>query len=194
MPLAIGLAPESARTGLISNLVADIRHAGNHTTAGDIGYSYVLEALLNAGRSDVIYEMATQTTPPSYAAQLAAGATSLTEAWDADPHSSQNHLMLGHMDEWFFAGLAGIRPDSNSPGLRHIVIRPQPVGDLKEVSASWDTLRGPVSVTWHANHGSFQMNLDLPPGMSADIYLPDGTKTPIESGRYRFDVPLGHAN
>ncbi|HEY7304313.1 MAG TPA: family 78 glycoside hydrolase catalytic domain [Bryobacteraceae bacterium] len=194
MPSVIGLAPASASTALISNLIADIRRAGNHTTAGDIGYRYVIEALLNAGRSDVIYDMAVQTTAPSYAAQLAAGATSLTEAWDADPNSSQNHLMLGHIDEWFFAGLAGVRPDNNSPGLRHIVIHPQPLGDLKDVSAFWNALRGPVSVTWHADQGSFQMNLELPPGMSADVYLPDGSKTQVESGRYRFDVPLGHAN
>jgi hypothetical protein len=190
MPLAVGLAPRPARAALIDNLIADIRRAGNHTTAGDIGYGYVIEALLNAGRSDVIYDMAVQKTAPSYAAQLAAGATSLTEAWDADPRSSQNHLMLGHIDEWFFAGLAGIRPDSNSPGLRHIVIRPQPVGDLKEVSASWDTLRGPVAVEWQTAQNSFQMNLELPPGISGDVYLPDGSKTRVESGRHRFDVAL----
>ncbi len=194
MPLAIGLAPQSVRAALVANLAADIRRRGNHTIAGDIGYSYVLEALLHAGRSDVIYDMAVQKTPPSYAAQLAAGATSLTEAWDADPHNSQNHLMLGHMEAWFFAGLAGIRPDNNSPGLRHIIIHPEPVGGLKEVSASWDTLRGPVAVTWHADHGSFQMNLELPPGMSADVYLPDGSQTPVQSGHYRFDVPLGPAS
>jgi hypothetical protein len=194
MPLVIGIAPQSARASLVDNLVADIRRAGDHTTAGDIGYRYVIEALLDAGRSDVVYDMANQTTPPSYAAQLAAGATSLTEAWDANPHSSQNHLMLGHIEEWFFAGLAGIRPDSNSPGLRHIIIHPQPAGDLREVSASWDTLRGPVSVAWQVEQGSFQMNLGLPPGMSADVYLPDGSRNRADSGHYHFEVALEHAN
>src|ERR1017187_7115749 len=120
MPLALGLAPAAARSGLVEKLVADIRAHGNHTTAGDIGYRYVLRALMEAGRSDVVYAMAVADTAPSYAGQIARGATALTEAWDANPNSSQNHLMLGHIEEWFYAGLAGIRPQD--PGLRHIEI------------------------------------------------------------------------
>ncbi len=172
MPLALGLVPESARAAVTEKLAEDIRRAGNHTTAGDIGYHYEIDALMNAGRSDVIYDMAVQQTPPSYAAQLAAGATSLTEAWDADPHSSQNHLMLGHIDEWFFGGLAGMRPDPKSPGLAHLIIDPQPVGDLKWVKASWDTFRGPVTVEWHADASRFRLSVQLPPGISAEVHLP----------------------
>jgi alpha-L-rhamnosidase len=206
MPLAIGFAPESSRSALVDNLIADIRRAGNHTTAGDIGYRYVIEALMNAGRSDVIYDMATQTTPPSYAAQLAAGATSLTEAWDANPHSSQNHLMLGHIEEWFFGGLGGIRPDPNSPGLRHIIIDPQPAGDVKWTKCSWETFRGPVSVEWHLDQSKFRIHIELPPGMSADLHLPAASQDKhlhlirqegkrfvygIVSGRYELEVPYG---
>jgi len=44
MPLALGLAPESARAALVAKLVADIRKRGNHTSAGDVGYSYVIRA------------------------------------------------------------------------------------------------------------------------------------------------------
>ena len=107
---------------------------GNHTTAGDIGYRYVLRALMDAGRSDVVYDMAVEESAPSYSGQLARGATSLTEAWDANPNSSQNHLMLGHIEEWFYAGLAGIRP--RDAGLRRILVQPEPVGDLTWVNAN----------------------------------------------------------
>jgi hypothetical protein len=54
--------------------------------------------------NDLIVAMMMQKTPPSYGAQLAAGATSLTEAWDADPHSSLDHFMLGGAEEWFYRG------------------------------------------------------------------------------------------
>jgi hypothetical protein len=210
MPLVIGLVPESGRSALLKKLADGIRAAGNHTTAGDIGYRYVIEALMNAGRSDVILDMATEKTPPSYAGQIGAGATSLTEAWDANPNSSQNHLMLGHIEEWFYGGLAGIRPDPTVPGLRHIVIDPAPVGDLKSVTASWDTFRGPVSVNWRVEGDVFRLSLDVPPGISADLHLPaasakqvSGSHDPniqflrqenrrtvfrIGSGHYDFDV------
>jgi hypothetical protein len=87
-----------------------VRAHENHITAGDIGYRYVLAALAEAGRSDVIFDMLLRADTPSYGAQLAAGAT-LTEAWDANPRSSLNHMMLGHAEEWFFRYLAGIRID-----------------------------------------------------------------------------------
>lgn len=182
MPLALGLAPEAARAALADKLVADIRAHGNHTTAGDIGYRFVLRALLEAGRSDVIWDMANEDTPPSYAAQLARGATSLTEAWDANPNSSQNHLMLGHIEEWFWAGLAGIRVED--PGLRHLSIRPQPAGALTRVNAKWDSFRGPVEVHWTTDGRSFDLTVVLPPGITADVWLPGAAKaTPVVSGR-----------
>ena len=181
MPLVTGLAPDSARGALVDKLVADIRRAGNHPTAGDVGYHYVVEALTNAGRSDVLFDMAKVKTAPSYAAQLAAGATSLTEAWDANPHSSQNHFMLGHIEEWFFSGLAGIRLDPEKPGMRHILINPQPVGDLKSVNASWDSFRGPVSVKWQADQDTFRITVDLPPGISADLYLPAASASQVST-------------
>ena len=189
MPLALGMAPEAARPALADKLVADIRARGNHTSAGDIGYTYVISALLKAGRSDVIFDMANEPTAPSYAAQLAHGATSLTEAWDSDPHSSQNHLMLGHIEQWFWAGLAGIRLDPAEPGMEHLVIKPEPVGDVTWVKASLDTVRGLVAVNWNIDGGTFHLSVEIPPGMTADVSIP-GTSTPqtIGSGPHHFEV------
>ena len=188
MPLALGLAPANARAGLVEKLVADIRAHGNHTTAGDIGYRYVLRALLEAGRSDVVYDMAVEDTAPSYAGQIAHGATSLTEAWDANPNSSQNHLMLGHIEEWFYAGLAGIRPQD--AGLEHIEIRPQPVGGLTWVKAKWETFRGPVAVEWKRDGKKFTLDVSVPPGMTADLVLPGAGAVKMTSGARTFDATL----
>jgi hypothetical protein len=89
--------------------------------------------------------------------------------------------MLGHIEEWFYAGLAGIRP--GEPGLRHIEIRPQPVGDLTWVKAKWETFRGPVTVSWKRTGAKFQLHVSIPPGMTADVYLPgSSTPQPIASG------------
>ncbi len=200
MPLDFRIAPDSARAALVSHLVDDIRRKGNHTTAGDIGYRYVIQALQDSGRSDVIFDMATEKTAPSYAGQINAGATALTEAWDANPDSSQNHLMLGHIEQWFYSGLAGIRPDENSPGLHHIFIDPQVVGDLTDVNASWDTPRGPVSVHWTRNSSTLRLAIDLPPGMSADLTLPTsfGTASSLGPPLHRdahnatFSLASGH--
>jgi alpha-L-rhamnosidase len=193
MPLVLGLAPEAARSAILDRLVADIRARRNHTSAGDIGYSYVVRALLDGGRSDTLFDMANRTDPPSYGAQLAAGATSLTEAWDANPANSQNHLMLGHMEQWFYAGLAGIRPDPAVAGLRRLQIQPEPVGDLAEVDARWETFRGPVEVRWTIERGVFRLTVSLPPGITAQVILPGagtrGRPREIGAGRFEFEVP-----
>ncbi|MBS1876369.1 MAG: family 78 glycoside hydrolase catalytic domain [Acidobacteria bacterium] len=187
MPLAMNLAPAESRAALAGRLVDAIRSRDNHTSAGDIGYRYVIQALLEAGRNDVIFDLASQPTKPSYAGQLAAGATSLTEAWDANPNSSQNHLMLGHIEQWFYAGLAGIRPVADSPGLTKIRIWPAPVGDVRWVKASWDSVRGPVNVDWRISGGRFHLSVDIPPGMTADVRLPGQAAATKGSGHYELE-------
>jgi len=124
MPLVVGLVPEDRRDDALAKLVADIRKNGNHTTAGDIGFHYVIQALSEGGRSDVIYALLSNPDPPSYAAQLANGETTLTEAWDANPRSSDNHLMLGHAEEWFYQDLAGIDFDLSRPPGTQLVFSP----------------------------------------------------------------------
>ena len=57
MPLALGMGPEERRADVLNKLVEDIRAHGNHTTAGDVGFHYVIQALGEGGRSDVIYDM-----------------------------------------------------------------------------------------------------------------------------------------
>ena len=95
MPLVTGLVPEDRRTAVLANLVTDIHAHHDHVTAGDIGFHYVVRALTDGDRSDVLLAMLSRTDAPSYGAQLAHGATTLTEAWDANPNSSQDHFMLG---------------------------------------------------------------------------------------------------
>jgi hypothetical protein len=180
MPLALGLAPASARAALVEKLVAGIRARGNHTTAGDVGYAYLVRALLDAGRGDVLYDLAAQSTSPSYAAQIAAGATTLTEAWDANPNSSQNHLMLGHIEQWFWAGLAGIRPDN----VDHVVIQPEPAGDLTWVKARWESVKGPVVVEWRKDGAVFHSAIEIPPGLTAELRLPGQAPRTVGAGRF----------
>jgi len=111
MPLALGIVPADKRAQVLKHLVEDIHSHNDHVTTGEVGYPYLLRALAANGRDDVILAMMLRKDPPSYGSQLAAGATSLTEAWDANPHSSQDHLMLGGAEEWFYRRLGGMDVD-----------------------------------------------------------------------------------
>jgi hypothetical protein len=71
MPLVVGLVPEDERSRVLDALIADIRAHENHVTAGDVGFHYVVDALLEGGCSDVLYDMLERTDTPSYGYQLA---------------------------------------------------------------------------------------------------------------------------
>jgi len=54
MPLALGLVPANQQAAVLSSLVGAITSAKNQVTAGDIGFAYVIRALSQAGRGDVV--------------------------------------------------------------------------------------------------------------------------------------------
>jgi alpha-L-rhamnosidase len=208
IPLALGIVPEGHRAAVLANLVADIRAHSNHVTAGDIGFHYVVRALTDAGRSDVLAAMMSRTDPPSYGYQLAQGATTLTEAWNANRDSSQNHFMLGHGEEWFYRGLAGISVDMARGPQDAITLAPSLLAGVHAASASYMSAMGRISLAWQRSGDAGSVEMTIPAGAQARVVLPaaqawreDGRKLPmtanaksatgevvltLRSGHYRF--------
>jgi alpha-L-rhamnosidase len=186
LPLVMGLIEPAERAAVVDAIVEDVVRRGNALTAGDVGYRYLLRALADNGRSNVIFDMNHQSEKPGYGYQLQRGATSLTEAWNADPRSSQNHFMLGQIVEWLYHDLAGIGSDASAPGFRHIQINPRPVGTLTWVSASLDTIRGTVSSRWTRTANQFSLTVVIPPNTTATVYVPA-----VSANRVSVDAPPG---
>jgi alpha-L-rhamnosidase len=171
MPLALGMVPGDERAAVLNALVADIRAHQNHVTAGDIGYHYVVDALLDGGRSDVLLEMLERTDTPSYGYQLAQGATSLTEAWDANPDSSQDHFMLGDAEEWFYRGLGGINVDLSRAGAERLILRPAVVGNLAWVRTRYESALGMIESSWRRDADFIDYDFTIPPNATATIAI-----------------------
>jgi alpha-L-rhamnosidase len=111
------------------------------------------------------------------------GLTTLPESWDAKPGTgnSMNHFMLGHLVEWHFAYVAGIRQQAGSVGWRKILIAPNP-GPLDYAEASFDSPAGRVSSRWLRANGVFEMTVNIPPDVAALAVLPDGTQHALAAG------------
>ena len=188
MSLYMGLVEEEHRQAVLDHLVADIHSRGNALTAGDVGYRYVLRALEEGGRSDVIFDMNARTDVPGYGWQLEHGATALTESWQAYAGVSNNHLMLGHLMEWFFSGLGGIHQQERSVGWRHIIINPQMVGDVTWANTTFKSPQGMVTCHWTCTPDRQQWTLEgeLPEGTDGVVVLPTHQRIPIAAGHYRF--------
>lgn len=173
MPMVVGLADES-RTGLIlDNLVSiGIRGATNRITAGDVGFSYLVKALLEHNQGQVLFDMVTQTNGPGYWHILEQGCTSLHESWKAERSSSFNHFMLGHAEEWFYRGIGGINPSAEGPGYAKFILKPQLVGDLSEANVTYQSIRGEIKSHWKLEAGRLTYEISIPPNTEALVYLP----------------------
>ena len=174
MPLVMGLVDGDRRSLVVDALVADIRKHGNALTTGEIGYPYLLRALAQAGRSDIIFAINNQSDKPGYGYQLKHGATSLTEKWDGSVGSfgSQDHFMSGEIIEWFYGGLVGIQPDPDGPGFKKIIIKPTPVGDIKSVKGTYDSAQGKIESEWTRANGVMHLNVTIPANTTATVYMP----------------------
>ncbi len=182
IPLVMDICEPPNRPAGVDAIVRDVRSRGNALTAGDVGYRYLLRALADGGRSDVIFDMNDQTNKPGYGMQLAKGKTSLTEAWDGG--SSQDHFMLGQIEEWFYHDLAGIRNAPGSAGFKAIVINPQPVGDVTWTKASYDSIRGKIASGWKREGHNFELEIAIPPNTTGTVFVPaSSAEVVIESGR-----------
>jgi|CZKZ01.1.fsa_nt_gi hypothetical protein len=169
MPLTLGLTPEKQRAAVLDALAADIRAHQNHTTSGEVGFHYAVGALLDGGRSDVLLDMLERTDAPSYGYQLAQGATSLTEGWDAS--HSQDHFMLGSAEEWFYRGLGGINFNLSRQGADRLVLHPAVVEKIAWVRASYNSAIGMIKSDWQRGAHETAYTFVIPVNATATIEI-----------------------
>lgn len=186
MALYTGLADG---TEALDALVANIKDNNYALTAGDVGFRYVVQALTRNGRDDIIYAMNSNDSIPGYGYQLRKGATALTESWQAYDNVSNNHLMLGHLMEWLYGGLGGIRQAPGSVAWKNIVVDPRMVGDIDWANTSLRTPGGIASCRWQRKGDEWAVEGSIPAGSEADVHLPDGRIKHIGSGDYKFESP-----
>ncbi|MDE5590590.1 MAG: glycoside hydrolase family 78 protein [Acetatifactor sp.] len=191
MSLVAGLVPEDMREKVIQQLREDVEKRKFAVTAGDVGHPFLVAALMKYGMSDLLNEMTNLTDTPGYGYQVVNGATTLTEEWDgpdpARPHGSQNHLMLGSIEEWFYGSLGGMDLIRGRSTLEDIFIAPRPEKGVDWVKA-W-TLHpcGRISVEWRRETGQIQVEVSVPPNVTAHLQRPDGTEAAVVgSGCYSY--------
>jgi alpha-L-rhamnosidase len=210
MAIYMQLVDPIDKEAVLANLIKDIKSRNNGLTAGDIGYRYVLRVLEAEGRSDVIFDMNSRSDVPGYGMQLAKGATALTESWAGLSSVSNNHFMLGHLMEWFYSGVGGIRQAADGIAFNQINIYPEVVGDLTFAKASYDSPYGLITTNWTKSATFFELEVTIPVNTNAVVYLPNlerkyitevnknefkvlgmengRTKVAIGSGEYKFSV------
>jgi len=186
--LAAGLVPAGDKPAVLAAIIADLQRRDWQQTPGDVGHVFFIRALAEAGRSDVLHRVYSRDGLGSYGGILKKGLTAMPETWDAmnDGYQSHNHCMLGHLMEWYYGYVAGIRQQPNTVGWKRVLIAPAP-GPLTEAEASFISPAGRISSRWSVVGGKFRLDVEVPYGVVARLIGPDGTRRDVAAGHHTLE-------
>jgi alpha-L-rhamnosidase len=178
LPLAFGMVSNQFEDKVFQNIVHEIEVTNKgHISTGVIGTQFLMRTLSAFGRPDLSYQLASNTTYPSWGYMTKNGATTIWELWNgntADPKmNSQNHVMLlGDLLIWYYENIAGIKSSSKSVGFKEIIMNPDFVEGLSYVKASYESIYGVIKSSWKKTKGKLHWEVTVPANTSAQVYLP----------------------
>ena len=180
--LDAGLVPEGERQNVLNALVENIYAyqpfgGGPHFSSGHVGLGPAVRALLEGGRSDVLWDVMQEDTRPGWGWNMLPttahpeGLTTHPERWTLG--DSQNHMILLQIEEWFHTGVAGIKQAPGSIAYRDLIIKPTPVGDLTHAKGHYNTPQGTARSEWRRDAtGITRFDATVPANTKATVYVP----------------------
>jgi hypothetical protein len=131
---------------------------------------YLMEGLLENGAEEQALALMTADNDRSWGHMVESGTTMTWEAWDQKykPNQDWNHAWGAAPANLLPRYVLGAEP--LGPGWRPARIAPR-TGNLKYAKGKVPTPRGPIHIQWRTGD-SFQLSLQLPEGMAAQVDLP----------------------
>ncbi|MER5805417.1 family 78 glycoside hydrolase catalytic domain [Streptomyces mirabilis] len=187
LALEFGIAPAAERAAVGEALAALVRARDGRIATGFLGTPFVLPALTATGHTAEAYRLLLNTECPGWLYQVARGATTMWERWDAirpdgtiDVENagmmlSFNHYAYGAVAAWLYRSVAGLRP--TAPGYRTFDIAPRPGGTLTSAEASINTPYGTASVAWSISGDTLTVKAVVPLGTIGRFSAPEGWRS-----------------
>lgn len=183
-PMLAGVTPQEEIPHVVNTLyrVTDEKYKG-HLATGLVGIPVMTEWAVLNGQADFIYRMLKKRDYPGYLYMLDNGATTTWEHWNGD--RSRIHNCYNGIGSWFYQSLGGIRTDEKAPGYKHIVIQPRLVEGISWVDLSKDTPYGALKLRWEKDDTTFSLNVHIPVGSTATVWLPVSPQQLTVNGQER---------
>lgn len=107
---------------------------------------------------------------------------------------SMNHFAFGCVGEYLYRSILGI--EGLEPGFSKVRIAPDFFCGLDEVSGSYDSVWGKISVHWKRVDQQINMEITLPPDVKAEVYkiseIENGANINLlGAGKYKLEYTLG---
>lgn len=196
MALKFVLPEGELREQVKKNFAANIRKNGLQT--GFFATEHLLPLLVEAGETELAYDILLQEGCPGWMYQVKCGATTTWERWDAlkpdgtvneekmagsgDNMVSFNHYAFGSVGEFYYQYILGIKPQK--PGFAELHFEPYPDRRLGGVSGSYLSRAGKIESSWKYEEDGCHISLNTP--VKSEVVLPDGKKETVEAGTYQW--------
>jgi alpha-L-rhamnosidase len=119
---------------------------------GEITFGILINTLHEQGLDDLVLRTISRTDVPGYGMQLARGVTALAETWSAERQAvgegSNNHFMLGMIEDWMHEHVAGLAQSPDSAGWRRALVSPTFVSGVAAAASVHDSPVGRYEVSW----------------------------------------------
>lgn len=189
LALDFGLVPPGDEEAVCADIVKNMheRHHGFFHT-GIFGLARVGQALARYGNAQAAWQAFTKQGEYSFAWMwTGADATTLWEVLPVSEKSreiaeirmSQNHVMQGAYDAFFYEDIAGMRPDPSGPGYRVTRFEPLLTDCLDGAGASIETPYGRTASQWRRKGECLEWRVTIPPNTSGLVALPKDRQVSI---------------
>ena len=204
---------------IASTLATLVGEADGAVSTGFLGTPLVLPALSRFGHFDAAYLMLLRTGVRSWLYQVANGATTVWERWDAimpdgsihdgsmtplndaeqveghEPHMlSFNHYAYGAVIDWVYRNVGGVAPDVDTPGYRRIILAPHPCTEVTSASTEISTGLGTVAFEWRLDGDALRARVTLPFGSTGLLVAPvtDRSTVEVDGASTSAESAIGH--
>ncbi|UKT64230.1 family 78 glycoside hydrolase catalytic domain [Pedobacter mucosus] len=172
-PMAFGIVPEENKLAVIKAIKE------RNMSVGMVTVRFLPQALGNADEAAQLLKLYTNPNWDGWAKTVSLGGTATWESWNApERNDSMCH-------PWGTSGLDGIQ--QYFLGLRllkpqHELVEIKPLdfnGELKTVSGTVPTDKGDIKISWLRADRNYELTLQSPVNVSANVYLPKGSSNAL---------------
>jgi alpha-L-rhamnosidase len=81
--------------------------------------------------------------------------------------------MFSDLSSYMYKYVAGISPDEEEPGFKHVIFKPAIDSSLEYASASHESMHGKVLCDWKKEDGKVTVKVVIPFGTHGTLYVPE---------------------
>ncbi len=157
LPLCFDMVPKEKMTDVRSALLLALKKDG--FMVGEITLPFLLRQLSIMNEDKIIVDFMLNDQHPSYYRFIEKGETTLPEFWN-DQARSRNHDMMGHIVEWMYGGIAGIKNDSAS--FKKILIQPFMPKNTSLIHCTYHSIQGKIEIHVQETAEKIELTVEIP--------------------------------